>query len=1027
MSTMALRKSPFTRTIALTVLIAFAGLLPASPSLAQVAYLPTAGVMVNMTPKFDPMLVKGIKLYTDNPFKFDFIVDTGDEHLSQGQIKDQGQKLAAYFLASLTTPEPEMWVNLSPYEHSRIIPKAFGDTEMGKELLSEDYLLKQIMATAIYPERQLGQEFWQTVYARAQQQFGTTDVPVNTFNKVWIVPGDAVVYENAKMNAVFVVQSRLKVLLEQDYLAANKHKAMEQYGMTEAEFQKNTDETAMSKMSSNIIKEIVIPALEKEVNEGRNFAGLRQVYQSLILAAWYKKNLKDNVLSQGYVDRNKTLGIDTRDKQITEKIYRQYLKAYKKGVYNYIKEDLDPQSNQVIPRKYFSGGFEANGLAANLAQISDGNDVRVRGMDNAMNTRASIATMFSIAVGAVALFGAFNPTLAAPNQAPQLNGTPVTTIADTSGSPVLNSLVHSLNFKAAPNVIELSSSSLGDIVQGVNAADNKPGAIGIATAQLLQPAVFTANGADGKTHTYLRLKADNPLVPAVINGPAPSGSAGAPPLPPVAPPAAHATVVSPCVLINTPIPPTAVVVFNVFKRVAAAGGDSFTVKTDGSNQMDGTVSSILGQPVHITHNADGLTSYQYPRGFYTDMVNRSLPNTVQTLANPNLQIIGAAIAAAQTGTKAAGAPGQAPRPLAAAPSISQPPAVSPPATPSNFLEFRGGDFYIAHFSSLDDPTLDKVMGLYELTPYVSLNAQANQQSLRDHLRTYISANFGKLPTTMSAPTGSREPSFSSSVYWTARLSPNVYADSVQYKAYQTIKTAVVHVQPVIDTFNALKIDGREGNLLRLLQNQVNRFTGTTVQILVHQNSSWQIFTSPQAPVSGLGIKADVIVGQHVPDGYHVLEVNRRDLINSIVYHAQQGDLADALRPLMAKVDLAMIDVPDMNAGAVRIHAADNGGIDLENVSLNTQGSGVRTAFSDPRILQMLMEAKGLFPEVKSVEPVTVPMVDMLLGFNAPAANDNLPVVPAANDNNPAPAQKSADAGSSNLKLAFLDPRKAFRA
>src|SRR5476649_199014 len=102
--------------------------------------------------------------YPDNPFKFDFIVDTGDTRLSQDEIKDQGQKLASYFLASLTTPEKEMWVNLSPYEKSRIIPTAFGDTEMGKELLSEDYLHKQIMATALYPEKQLGQEFWSNVY-----------------------------------------------------------------------------------------------------------------------------------------------------------------------------------------------------------------------------------------------------------------------------------------------------------------------------------------------------------------------------------------------------------------------------------------------------------------------------------------------------------------------------------------------------------------------------------------------------------------------------------------------------------------------------------------------------------------------------------------------------------------------------------------------------------------------------------------------------------------------------------------------
>src|SRR5262249_22698027 len=38
-------------------------------------------------------------------------------------------------------------------------------------------------------------------------------------------------------------------------------------------------------------------------------------------------------------------------------IYQQYLKAFKKGVYNYIKEEPDAVTGQMVPRKYFSGGF----------------------------------------------------------------------------------------------------------------------------------------------------------------------------------------------------------------------------------------------------------------------------------------------------------------------------------------------------------------------------------------------------------------------------------------------------------------------------------------------------------------------------------------------------------------------------------------------------------------------------------------------------------------------------------------------
>ncbi|OGW97884.1 MAG: hypothetical protein A2Z81_04160, partial [Omnitrophica WOR_2 bacterium GWA2_45_18] len=107
---------------------------------------------------------------------------------------------------------------------------------------------------------------------------------------------------------------------------------------------------------TSIIREIIIPEIEKEVNEGKNFAPLRQIYYSLILAKWYKETVKNSLLSKVYVDQNKITGVNLDDPAMREKIYDRYMEAYKKGVYDYIKEDYDAVSQEVIPRKYFSGG-----------------------------------------------------------------------------------------------------------------------------------------------------------------------------------------------------------------------------------------------------------------------------------------------------------------------------------------------------------------------------------------------------------------------------------------------------------------------------------------------------------------------------------------------------------------------------------------------------------------------------------------------------------------------------------------------
>ncbi|MGH3629212.1 MAG: hypothetical protein ACRDRL_17465, partial [Sciscionella sp.] len=308
-------------------------------------FIPKPGAMVDVSPEYTPAFLKGIVIHPDNALKFDFLVRKGDGNLDDNQKRQEYNKLIKYFLAALTVPDHDQWVNLSPYEKNRIVEDDFGKTEMGRDLLSQDYILKQITSSLMYPESGLGKVFWNKVYARAYKEFGTTEVPVNTFNKVWIVPDDALIYESG--NTAYVVKSHLRVMLEEDYLSLNKHTAIE-----------NPDpkQNVLHSVSSAIIKQIILPEIEKEVNEGKNFAMLRQIFSGMLLATWYKKALRESLLGKVYADKAKVLGIDQNPKN-NEAIYQQYIAAFKKGVYNFVKEDTDQFTNQVIPRKYFAGGY----------------------------------------------------------------------------------------------------------------------------------------------------------------------------------------------------------------------------------------------------------------------------------------------------------------------------------------------------------------------------------------------------------------------------------------------------------------------------------------------------------------------------------------------------------------------------------------------------------------------------------------------------------------------------------------------
>ncbi len=318
---------------------------------AQDMRMSGAGQRIGLTSSYQPAVLKGLKIHPNNPLRFDFIVDQGNSGLNGQALVDETTSMVKYFLAALAISEKDLWVNLSPYEKDRIIPEAFGQTDMGRDLLALDYTLKQLTASLMYPEDDFGKKFWAEVYAKANKEYGNINVPINTFNKVWIVPQEATVYQNGP--TAFVAQSHLKVMLEADYLASHKASASNISPKPKAEGLPQDDS---QEVGSQVIKDIVIPVLEKEINEGSHFANLRQIYAATILAKWYKQALKESLLGQAYADQSKINGIDIADKNAKQKIYEQYVEAYKKGVYNYIKEEFDENTQSMVPRKYFSGG-----------------------------------------------------------------------------------------------------------------------------------------------------------------------------------------------------------------------------------------------------------------------------------------------------------------------------------------------------------------------------------------------------------------------------------------------------------------------------------------------------------------------------------------------------------------------------------------------------------------------------------------------------------------------------------------------
>ncbi|HSV43582.1 MAG TPA: hypothetical protein VLJ10_03420, partial [Candidatus Bathyarchaeia archaeon] len=165
--------------LCLAVIFTATTVMPFSAQAQSMPFLGAPGVLAPSS-VFTPPLIIGLKVFPDRPFQFDFILHPGQEKIQDAELKAVSQTLIKYFLTALTVPEDELWVNLSPSEQERMIPDALGMTEMGRDLLVQDYLLKQLTASFMFPDEKIGKAFWKKIQQRIAKEYPGVDVPVDT-------------------------------------------------------------------------------------------------------------------------------------------------------------------------------------------------------------------------------------------------------------------------------------------------------------------------------------------------------------------------------------------------------------------------------------------------------------------------------------------------------------------------------------------------------------------------------------------------------------------------------------------------------------------------------------------------------------------------------------------------------------------------------------------------------------------------------------------------------------------------------
>lgn len=80
-----------------------------TPSLyASSLNVPLPDKLINLSPSYQPVALRGLRFYPDDPFRLDFILDEGQVEPDELKLKTEASVLIKYFLSSLTIPEEDL-------------------------------------------------------------------------------------------------------------------------------------------------------------------------------------------------------------------------------------------------------------------------------------------------------------------------------------------------------------------------------------------------------------------------------------------------------------------------------------------------------------------------------------------------------------------------------------------------------------------------------------------------------------------------------------------------------------------------------------------------------------------------------------------------------------------------------------------------------------------------------------------------------------------------------------------------------
>jgi hypothetical protein len=270
--------------------------------------------------------------------------------------EEAGRRLMDFFILGLNIREDKFWANLTPGEPDNIIDPELAATALGEVLLRADLRLKKDFCELTNPQlSSIGRKYWDALSEKAAE-LGIKKIPA--MNRIWIAPEEAAV--NESKSGIYITESRLKVCLKANYPAImSREPGSRMYG-------------ELAEYAGQLLKDIILPELDKRVNESFVYADLRQVNQALILARWYKNKFG---AGKEFSSKNSLTGLirpDVNAGLLKKQIYDDYMDSLSNGEYVITgPSGWSGALDYLRPKKrYVSGGVDLRKSPARVSHTS---------------------------------------------------------------------------------------------------------------------------------------------------------------------------------------------------------------------------------------------------------------------------------------------------------------------------------------------------------------------------------------------------------------------------------------------------------------------------------------------------------------------------------------------------------------------------------------------------------------------------------------------------------------------------------